>query len=94
MTLTANRKLRELDSAERALLARLLGSDANRFEADAELRLELRSAHGPSIEPRDAAPALAAIMARMEMRLRSISDAELDAALDEAQSSVRPAYRR
>lgn len=93
MILTAVHKMSDLDPSARAWLARLLGSDADRFAEDAELHLELRS-HSPEITPRDAAPAIASIMARMESRLRSIPNDVLEDALDEAMQSVRPAFRR
>jgi hypothetical protein len=93
MTLTAVQKYGDLDPSIRDWIARLLGSDADRFAEDAELHLELRS-HSSEITPRDAAPAIAAIMARMESRLRSIPNDDLEDALDEAMQSVRPAFRR
>lgn len=93
MTLTAVRKLGDLDPAARAWIARLLGSDTHQFAEDAELHLELRS-RSPAVSPQEAAPAIAAIMARMESRLRSVPVEDLEAALDEAMQSVRPSFRR
>lgn len=93
MTLTAVQKLGDLDPAARAWVARLLGSDADRFAEDAELHLELRS-QSSKIAPHEAAPAIAAIMARMESRLRSVPVDDLEDALDEAMRSVRPTFQR
>ena len=94
MTLIAKQKLCDLDPAARAWLTSVFGSDTARFADDAELHLELRSEHRSEIAPTQTAPALAAIMARMEDRLRTIPDAEIEDALDEAMKSVRPTYRQ
>jgi hypothetical protein len=94
MTLSAVRKLRDLDPVAKAWLSDVFGANAGQFDDDSEVRVEVRSGAGAVVPPPDAAVALAGIMARMETRLRQLPDADVEDALDEAMAAARPSFRR
>ena len=90
MSLAAVKRVGELKAPEKAWLVSMLGADVS---DDAEVQITLRQPGMPAIPGVQASAALVEIMGRMEAKLYGVPDNEMEAALDEAMSAVRPQYR-